>query len=316
MQLLIAGTPGCLFDFVCGLLIRTTGTAPTSIVHRHCNSDETWIADTGTLEEQSYVLTTSYPSWSILKAVREGKLPAIVVIDTPHRCFMDLRQAGYDAAGIARQLSACAAMLGELSDSPVALRLGPDVRQNPAATLQTILNHASWPYFAGTPDNSNQEEPIATVLSANEEALIGGVIHPAFQFAATGERRKFTWPRAHLFWGDHPNQPAPAILNLVGPARVIVYGPYFHIPTGYWVVQAQFAFSPAACNATLALEFHGTSRLARCKLQVEHAGIFQIELPLHITSAHETIELRLLLENGAIEGHLGLDDIQIIPIDP
>ena len=314
MQLLIAGTPGCLFDFVCGLLIRTTGTA--SIVHRHCNPDETWIADTGTAEEPNYILTTNYPSWSILKAVREGKLPAIIVIDTSHRCFMNLRQAGHDAAGIARQLSASAAILGELSDSPAALRLGPDARQNPVATLQAILDHASWPYPADSSDNSNQDDPIATVLSANDEALICGVIHPAFHFAATGERRKFTWPRARLLWGDHPDQPAPAILELAGPARVIVYGPYFHIPTGYWIAQAQFAFSPAACSATLALEFHGTSQLARCKLQVEHAGIFRMELPLHITSARETIELRLVLENGAIEGHLGLDDIQIIPIDP
>ena len=315
MQLLITGTPGTRFEHVCDLLATGTDWLPSAITQRHSDPAKAWIACPDGSTTQSLIIT-NYPGDSFLDAVVSGKLPSVIVLDSPLHSFLDLRRAGHDAIGIIRNLSACATRLGELSRCPAALLLGPEVPATPAAVLQAISNQTGWPLpsnGAGAPDGSEQTRPSAAILSPQEHSLVTDVLEPAFHFAATGDRSGLTWPHACLLSGDNPGQPAPAILDLTGPARVLVYGPYLHIPPGHWTAQAKFAFSPSSRGTKLALEFHGISQLARCSFTVEQPGVFQIDLPVHIPSAREAIELRLVLEHGAIEGHLGLDGIQLLP---
>ncbi len=316
MQLLIAGTPGSLFDLVCELLARAAELLPGTIIRSHCGPDDTWAADPEASAGSLHLFITNYPARSYLDAVRDGRLPAIVVIDTPLRCFTDLREAGHEAMATVRNLSACAAQIGELSASPAACLLGPETRQRPAEALRTILGHLGWLPFVDHPAamaDIGSTDLTHGVALADDANLIRHILGPAFHFAITGVRRAVTWPRSCLFQGDQPGQSAPAILDLTGPARVIVYGPYFHLAPGRWIATAQMAFSSGACGMNLALEFHGTVPLGNCRFPVEHAGVFRVDLPIAIPSASEAIELRLVLQQGAIEGHLGLDDIHLMP---
>lgn len=317
-QLLITGTPGSLFDLVCDLLARAADQVPGTIARSHCGPNEAWTAEPDAPAGSLHLFITNYPARSYLDAVRDGRLRAVVVIDTPMRCFTDLHEAGHEAIAIVRNLSACATQIGELSASPAACLLGPETRQKPAAALRMILGHAGWlpplDHPATTPDLGSTELAHGAAL-ADSTSLVREVLGPAFHFAVTGERRAVTWPRFCLFQGDRPDQAAPAVVDLTGPARVIVYGPYFHLAPGRWIATAQMAFSSGACGMVLALEFHGAAPLGRCRFQVERAGVFRVDLPIAIGSASEAIELRLVLQHGAIEGHLGLDDIHLIPAD-
>ena len=296
MQLLITGTPGTRFEHVCDFLAKETDWLPSPITQRHSDPATTWIAcpDGSTAPN---LIITNYPGDSFLDAVQSGDLRSVIVLDSPLQSFLDLRQAGHDAIRIARNLSACTTRLGELFRCPAALVLGPETADTPAAVLHAIATQTGWPLpsdRALAANGSGQARPPPAALSPQEHSLVTDVLDPAFHFAATGERLRLTWPRACLLSGDSPDQPAPAILNLTGPARVLVYGPYLHIPPGHWTAQAQFAFSPAARGTKLALEFHGISQLARGSFKVERPGLFRIDLP--------------------IEGHLGLDGIQLLPI--
>ncbi len=318
MQLLVAGTPGSLFDLVCNLLARAADLLPGTITRSHCGPDDAWAADPDAPAGSLHLFITNYPARSYLDAVRDGRLQAIVVVDTPLRCFTDLHGAGHEATAIVRNLSACATQIGELSASQAACLLGPETREKPAAALRTILGHAGWlppvDHPAAMPDLGSTDLTHGVVL-AGDANLVREILGPAFHFAVTGERRPVTWPRSSLFQGDQPGQPAPAILDLTGPTRVIVYGPYFHLAPGRWIATARMAFSPWACGTSLALEFHGTALLGNCRFPVERAGLFRVDLPISIPSASEAIELRLVLQQGAIEGHLGLDDIHLMPAD-
>jgi hypothetical protein len=156
--------------------------------------------------------------------------------------------------------------------------------------------------------------PPLVPVAAEDAALMEQVVLPAFRFASTGMRGDVTWPRAVLLWGDHPNEPAPRVLDLTGPARVLCYGPYFRLPPGHWKARVKLAFSPRCKDAPLALEMHGEARHGRCRFRVPGAGLYEAVFPFVIPSPREAIEIRLVSERGAIEGALGIEHATLTPI--
>ncbi len=143
--------------------------------------------------------------------------------------------------------------------------------------------------------------------------LITAVVEPACRYALDGTRVPVTWPRDCLLWGDRPGEPLPRVLDLTGPARVLAYGPYYALPAGRWTMRAILAFSPSSRGASLALELHGATELARFQFTVDQPGLFAASLPVTIPSPREPLEMRLVTERGAIEGTLGIDRAEFIP---
>jgi hypothetical protein len=152
-------------------------------------------------------------------------------------------------------------------------------------------------------------------LTSDEAAVVAGALSPACRYAATGKRQSVIWPRACLFWGDRPGEPAPRVLDLTGPSRVLAYGPYFHLPPGRWTARAMVAFSPECRGAPFSFELHGSAEFGRCNFGVDHPGVFIVTWKVTVPSAREALEIRLVSQRGAIEGTLGIDHVEFVP-DP
>jgi hypothetical protein len=139
------------------------------------------------------------------------------------------------------------------------------------------------------------------------------VLAPSIHYGCTGQRVPVVWPRDCLYWGDQPGLPLPRVLELTGPARVLVYGPYYVLPVGTWRIRVTLAVSASACKTPLALELHGAAELARFQFSVDQPGLFVASMVITIRSAREPLECRLTVLRGAIEGQLGLDRIEFTP---
>ena len=292
MPLLLTGTPGPLLGCVETLINELAASAshPAPALQRF---------DAATDDK------------AILNAVRDGELRAIVVIDEPLSCLHTLVETGYSPLEAVRVLTAAAAPLAAWAGRHV-VRLRPDMTVHEAA--DAILGAMDLPPGVVPPaPNASalaMDSPAARISAM--QALVDEVVRPLFA-AAAGMPSAVTWSRACLLWGDHPNEKLPRIIDLTGPARVLAYGPYFHLPTGSWTVCATLAFSPEAVGAPFAIELHGDVLLGRGRFKPPKAGVFTASFAAEIRSATIPNEIRLLNETGAIDGEIGVDHIRLIP---
>ncbi len=262
---------------------------------------------------------------AVVDAIRDNELVAVVVIDDPMSCLRSLVSAGHTPVEAARVLTAAAASLAGWAHWRV-VRLRPDMTVGEATDV--ILNGmglpAGTPFIAGA--DSSSAASLASLAATNADttaeppdrlaemqALADQVIAPMFAAVATGVSCAVTWSRACLFWGDHPGEKLPRIIDLTGPARVLAYGPYFHLPPGNWTVRATLAFSPGAIGEPFAVELHGGGFLGRARFRPMAAGVFAASFPVRVRSAYAANEIRVVNEKGAIAGEIGVDHFRLIP---
>lgn len=250
--------------------------------------------------------------------LKEGLVPAVLVIDDMAAVCADMLQAGLEAGVIVRHLVAVATAQGDLAGQPNVLLLRRADFSDPVAAVARIMAHAGLPaepfnLFAGEAGPAPWDMPPPPPLPASVLPLMEAVVTPALQYGCTGIRGPVAWPRDCLLWGDHPGTPLPRVLDMTGPARVVAYGPYYALPSGSWTVRATLAFSPASRGMPLALELHGANVLGGVRFPVEQAGLFAASFIVVVPSSREPLEIRLLTERGAIEGTLGIDRIDLMP---
>ncbi|MFD9896917.1 hypothetical protein [Mesorhizobium sp. NPDC059025] len=113
-----------------------------------------------------------------------------------------------------------------------------------------------------------------------------------------------SWPQEVFFHGDKPGEGLTDIINLAGGARCLVYGPYLHLPAGCWHAQITFAIEEDAFGQTFTIEIHASAMLGKLRVRPIGTGFFVATIPFVVTEPKTPIEIRLLMDSGAIEGSL------------
>ncbi len=313
MDLLVTGTPGPLLGWTCELVRAVSMSMHDSVELVEPGADEAWAPRTG---PNARLVVAGYLGAAHEAAVRDGLLRAVVVVDDAQTSLAALRGSGQSLTEALRNLTACVTPLGRLAGGRHVATVTRDGAA-PQAVTRALLEGCRWAtdggQIAALAARIESAWPPPTEAAPEETKLVEQVLEPAFRFAATGNRGMVIWPRACLMWGDRPGEPAPRVLDLTGPSRVLAYGPYFRLAPGRWTARVMLAFSPSCRKAPLAIEMHGSALFARRRFQVPRAGMFWAAVPFDVPSAREAIELRLVSERGAIEGTLGIDHVVLTP---
>jgi hypothetical protein len=333
MDVLVAGPPGPMLRWTSALVAAAVATVHPAVEHA-CAGDSWTPRDPPEQKAAARVMTAHQVSETHAAAIRAGAVRAVLVLDRPGCCYGEPRAAGHAPVPALRHLVACATPLGDLATCPGALILARDGERNAGQILPALADHVglalegsalaglSARFGIAGPRTALDEallrceppEAVPPVLSPEDEAMARAVLAPAFGYGATGTRLEVVWPRDCLFWGDRPNDgPPPRIIDITGRARNLVYGPYFPLAPGRWRMGATLAFSASARGARLALSLFGPDNFGGCRFTVERAGVFAAAAMVTVPSSRAPAEIRLALEQGAIEGKLGLDGITFTP---
>lgn len=314
-------------------------------LHIHClgidDLRQSWAGRDG----RPVVFTSDCPDAAIADLLLEFRAPMIVFLDDPADAVafaMESREI--DAKQALSFATHCFCSLNEILTAPPTIcftsrHLGEDVRDIYAELLRILAG-------AVAPDQLEEvmrravvdDRPgrIITVADQLAEACAGITLPAAALskqsveiqnlFTATCEsywpifdRKPLTnveWPR-DLFFSCNDGNAAPELIDLTGPARFLIWGPYLHLPGGDWTAKVAFEVADNFSGSQLQADIYdGQSILVVARTELPRQGVFSFELPFAVHEPHQKIELRICLAQGAIEGKFGLRSVSLLRTEP
>jgi hypothetical protein len=234
--------------------------------------------------------------------------PSAILMDEPGSAIADLMELGLGAMESAGRI---AAILSLATDWPPTARSRLVFRTagDTAASLRDSLGEILELPPCATPP---PDLPAARRLPGGLALQLAEVfIAPLQAFAAGSVQAVLTWPRASFRLGTPPQETSPERVELVGPARSVVYGPYLPLPAGWWEAELRLYFSEEACWRTFTVDMIAEELVGTIRLKPVSAGTFRMRMLFHNPRADWPLALRVVLEHGAIDGRMGLESVTL-----
>lgn len=130
-----------------------------------------------------------------------------------------------------------------------------------------------------------------------------------------GGRRppRLTWPVSMCLNGEKPHQGVKGPIDLTGPARVLTFGPYLHLPVGRWRAELTFAVRDNHSGNSIMIDaIADGARAAVGRAELPTSGNFVTSLDFQVKKPQDPIEIRTFIGIGAIEGEIELIDLTIV----
>ena len=277
-----------------------------------------------------------FPSLSAIDAVRDGRLNAVFVAQDPIWNVAEAIQAGKPPLEAIRAITASATANLAIGSTSRSRLVFPAFEESASGVARRLLMALGLPSDPAT--LAAAREPIARGL--NPDAPLGDVLsrisgHPrpqlpsevvrevvakvtaALMAFAQGERGyAVIWPTEVYFSGDRPNEPVEPISDVTGPSRVMIYGPYLHLPPARYVVEIIITFAGRIEDIPFLLELHGGPTCLSCvRLDGRKSGSYRGRFDVAVTEVMSGIEVRLRNERGAIEGEVALSELRFYASD-
>ncbi len=154
-----------------------------------------------------------------------------------------------------------------------------------------------------------------TGLAPEDQKL---VIHMARQYEGIAERHSITpieWPGNLFLDWSAPGEFLTGSIDLVGPARFIICGPYLHLPPGKWLVQVIIELDENFSENRLGVDVFSGDILHAIAANLPAQGLYAFEMPFETTDPFCPVELRFQTLTGAIEGKLILRQVKFVRTD-
>ena len=139
-------------------------------------------------------------------------------------------------------------------------------------------------------------------------------LHGYDQLLERGTKCCLHWPNSIFHLTDKEAAPATDYIDLIGPAKLLVFGPYFCLPRGRWIAVPGVSVADNLSGNTITVDIStnlGTEILAKVQAKLPAEGDFLGEIQFEVPYSHLPIEVRLFLNRGAIEGKLRFNGVTL-----
>ncbi|TXI03068.1 MAG: hypothetical protein E6Q76_14560 [Rhizobium sp.] len=281
------------------------------------------------------VLVSQFPEASLSKLILRVNVPFLLFLEDPVDAVSYLARAtGQRDIGLVRAVSASLACLEPLASASAAMVLRRDDIGEQGGIdllLKTIDRHFSTDLTLEQIANALLHVGMGaadlTPLPKLEEAaaaLIAGYLTPqeavpelstslretaskvlrCLEFGGDAPGNAIFWPKETFLSGDRLGETLDDIVDLTGGARCLLYGPYLHLPAGQWNAKLAFDVDEDCYGQVFTVEVHSGELLGRLRICPEGTGSFVAAVPVNVVDPRAPIEIRLMMDSGAIEGRL------------
>jgi hypothetical protein len=120
------------------------------------------------------------------------------------------------------------------------------------------------------------------------------------------------WPK-DLFYFASEGCVSPDDIELLGTARRLVWGPYMFLPLGYWRAQIEFEVIENLSGNKIEVDVMVGSEVAALKKgNLPAVGVYQFSMDFEVKELGGSIQVRILMLKGAIEGRFSLRRVTLL----
>jgi hypothetical protein len=157
-----------------------------------------------------------------------------------------------------------------------------------------------------------------TTIAATDRAVVDGALNGYIDHFSGGARMgHLVWARDLFFIGDDPYAAADRVIDVAGPVRNLLFGPYMTLPSGLWDATVVLAISKEAASVAYSVEILAGQNcicLGRETIHPHGEGICEATVDFAVReSTDQPISLRLANLSFAINGRLALLHVTVAP---
>ena len=152
---------------------------------------------------------------------------------------------------------------------------------------------------------------LTNLLTPEDNSLVAETLTPMLRMMFANADETLVWSRRVFQSGDSLHGVAPLSIDLTGGARVLYYGPCFHIPAGHWSARMLVGFNKGAVKMPFSAEVNSDEKLAHIIMVPEEKGVFLASFDFENHNALHPIEIRIKVDRGAISGHIAFSRVEL-----
>lgn len=273
----------------------------------HSDAPDEGLVETLRRSDATYVIATADPVSVVRDLMAERNIDVCAAIRAASLYFSTLHDLALGPKAIViRRMdyeynveSIVSEMMRSVGKSPgpdeidaVLASLFPEGRVDSVWCVSRILDD----YFSGLPP-----ERLTSMLDRDGIWLVDSVLGDFCQIGSQQFREAF-WAPAAFLSVDNGGGTLPSVVNLTGPFRCPVYGPYVHLPEGNWRVTCTLRVSDNHGQVSYRLDVFSDRVLFETDLRLPVNGEVQCSFEFSSLSVRDPIQVRLIQTQGAIEG--------------
>lgn len=272
------------------------------------------------------VVGVRQPDAGLLSALASTGAPFVVALDHPRNAAGEiLAETGAEVRAVTRAVAnSCARLIPFPSLAGALLVHADSTRVNTAETVLAIARHLGiggseveiartierLPETCGFWPPTVQATPVPDTASRVMDGAFAGY-EECFSGRGLGP---IVWTR-ELFITNGPNTPPIEAFDITGDARILVYGPYIHLPPGPWLARVHVGVSQEASKCTFLIDAYADGELASVSLQPTREGAYVTDFNFFLSEARgQGLEIRLTVLNNNPSGHLAFGNVRLMPL--
>lgn len=119
------------------------------------------------------------------------------------------------------------------------------------------------------------------------------------------------WPPEVFLDSGRQGAPLCGPLDLTGSARLLLYGPFLHLPRGSWIATVSFEVSQNLSGNLLKIDIYYDGVIGEWTCELPKNGNYTFDLPFEILDPRHAVQIRFYIMQGAIEGIFELKRVDL-----
>jgi hypothetical protein len=156
----------------------------------------------------------------------------------------------------------------------------------------------------------------ATRVPTDAHKMVDGALAGYRECFAGGSLTQIVWTR-DLFILDSQGSGPTGVSDLSGSTciRPFIYGPYIHVPPGFWTARVLLGLSQEAARYTFLVDAYSGGPLASTSVRPEGGGIYTAHVNFSVSDpSGQGVELRVWVDTDNAKGQLAFGNVVLRPL--